>query len=59
MQSTTGLYEAIAELPNRQFEVIVLRYLLGYPTTRVAWFMGIDERTVGHHLRPVARSVCA
>lgn len=51
MQSTTGLYEAIAELPNRQFEVIVLRYLLGYPTTRIAWFMGIDERTVGHHLR--------
>ncbi|MEU3855272.1 sigma-70 region 4 domain-containing protein [Streptomyces sp. NPDC029554] len=51
MQSTTGLYEAIAELPNRQFEVIVLRYLLGYPTSRVAWFMGIDERTVGHHLR--------
>lgn len=51
MQSTTGLYEAIAELPNRQFEVIVLRYLLGYPTTKVAWFMGIDDRTVGHHLR--------
>lgn len=51
MQSTTGLYEAIADLPNRQFEVIVLRYLLGYPTAKVAWFMGIDERTVGHHLR--------
>ncbi|MFJ4569048.1 RNA polymerase sigma factor [Streptomyces caelestis] len=51
MQSTTGLYEAIADLPGRQFEVIVLRYLLGYPTTKVAWFMGIDDRTVGHHLR--------
>ncbi len=51
MQSTTGLYEAIADLPGRQFEVIVLRYLLGYPTSKVAWFMGIDERTVGHHLR--------
>ncbi|MFI1731051.1 RNA polymerase sigma factor [Streptomyces acidicola] len=51
MESTSGLYEAIAELPNRQFEVIVLRYLLGYPTTKVAWFVGIDERTVGHHLR--------
>ncbi|MER6015926.1 RNA polymerase sigma factor [Streptomyces bluensis] len=51
MESTSGLYEAIAELPNRQFEVIVLRYLLGYPTAKVAWFVGIDERTVGHHLR--------
>ncbi|GAA2331214.1 hypothetical protein GCM10010246_12950 [Streptomyces cuspidosporus] len=51
MESTSGLYEAIAELPNRQFEVIVLRYLLGYPTAKVAWFVGIDECTVGHHLR--------
>ncbi|MFJ8158453.1 RNA polymerase sigma factor [Streptomyces sp. NPDC094468] len=51
MESTSGLYEAIAELPSRQFEVIVLRYILGYPTSKVAWFVGIDERTVGHHLR--------
>ncbi|MGW0331089.1 RNA polymerase sigma factor [Streptomyces sp. NPDC003011] len=51
MESSRGLYEAIADLPNRQFEVIVLRYVLGYPTAKVAWFVGIDERTVGHHLR--------
>ncbi|MHB9864596.1 RNA polymerase sigma factor [Streptomyces sp. YIM S03343] len=51
MESTSGLYEAIAQLPNRQFEVIVLRYVLGYPTSKVAWYVGIDERTVGHHLR--------
>ncbi|KUM99092.1 RNA polymerase subunit sigma [Streptomyces yokosukanensis] len=51
MESSSGLYEAIAELPNRQFEVIVLRYILGYPTSKVAWYVGIDERTVGHHLR--------
>ncbi|MFF3377791.1 RNA polymerase sigma factor [Streptomyces sp. NPDC002680] len=51
MESSTGLYEAIGELPNRQFEVIVLRFILGYPTTKVAWYVGIDERTVGHHLR--------
>jgi RNA polymerase sigma factor (sigma-70 family) len=51
MESASGLYEAIAELPNRQFEVIVLRYVLGYPTSKVAWYVGIDERTVGHHLR--------
>jgi RNA polymerase sigma-70 factor (ECF subfamily) len=51
LESRSGLYEAIAELPNRQFEVIVLRYLIGYPTSKVAWYLGIDERTVGHHLR--------
>ncbi|WP_328499805.1 sigma-70 family RNA polymerase sigma factor [Streptomyces sp. NBC_00457] len=51
MESASGLYEAIAELPDRQFEVIVLRYVLGYPTAKVAWYIGIDERTVGHHLR--------
>ncbi|MER7967752.1 sigma-70 family RNA polymerase sigma factor [Streptomyces sp. NPDC096080] len=51
LESRSGLYEAIAELPNRQFEVIVLRYLIGYPTSKVSWYLGIDERTVGHHLR--------
>ncbi|MET8831703.1 sigma-70 family RNA polymerase sigma factor [Streptomyces sp. NPDC004608] len=51
LESSTGLYEAIGELPGRQFEVIVLRYILGYPVARIAWYIGIDERTVGHHLR--------
>jgi RNA polymerase sigma factor (sigma-70 family) len=51
MESSSGLYEALAELPNRQFEVIVLRHILGYPTAKVAWYVGIDERTVGRHLR--------
>ncbi|WP_328549487.1 sigma-70 family RNA polymerase sigma factor [Streptomyces sp. NBC_00366] len=49
--SVSGLYEAIAELPDRQFDAIVLRYVLGYPTSKVAWYMGVDERTVGYHLR--------
>lgn len=51
MESTSGLYAAIADLPGRQFEVIVLRFVLGYPTAKVAWYVGLDERTVGHHLR--------
>ncbi|WP_330342523.1 sigma-70 region 4 domain-containing protein [Streptomyces sp. NBC_00557] len=38
--STNGLYEAILELPTRQFTVIVLRHLLGYPTKRIARYMG-------------------
>ncbi|MEU3188675.1 sigma-70 family RNA polymerase sigma factor [Streptomyces sp. NPDC006923] len=46
-----GLYEAIAQLPVRQFNVIVLRYLIGYPTARIARFMGVDVRTVDYHNR--------
>ncbi|EPH41456.1 sigma-70 family RNA polymerase sigma factor [Streptomyces aurantiacus] len=51
MESSSGLYEAIGQLHGSQFEVIVLRYVLGYPASKVAWYMGIDERTVGHHIR--------
>ncbi|MBA4863796.1 sigma-70 family RNA polymerase sigma factor [Streptomyces sp. PSKA54] len=53
MESARGLCEAIAELPNRQFEAIVLRYILGYPTAKVAWYVGIDERTFRRAQHPV------
>ncbi len=36
MESSIGLCAAIAELPGRQFEVIVLGYILGYPVA-AAW----------------------
>ncbi|MEU9245350.1 sigma-70 family RNA polymerase sigma factor [Streptomyces shenzhenensis] len=49
--SAGGLYEAILELPPRQFTVIVLRHLLGYPTKRIARYMGLDTRTVDYHGR--------
>ncbi|MFJ8313738.1 MULTISPECIES: sigma-70 family RNA polymerase sigma factor [unclassified Streptomyces] len=49
--SANGLYEAIADLPVRQFNVIVLRHLLGYKTTQIARFMGLDVRTVDYHGR--------
>ncbi|MFF7140724.1 sigma-70 family RNA polymerase sigma factor [Streptomyces nodosus] len=49
--STNGLYEAILELPTRQFTVIVLRHLLGYPTKRIARYMGLDPLTVDYHGR--------
>ncbi|MFJ8862746.1 sigma-70 family RNA polymerase sigma factor [Streptomyces sp. NPDC102451] len=50
-ESRIGLYEAISELPVRQYTVIVLRYLLGYPTGRIARFMSLDDRTVNYHCR--------
>ncbi|GGZ03585.1 sigma-70 family RNA polymerase sigma factor [Streptomyces poonensis] len=49
--SANGLYEAILELPTRQFTVIVLRHMLGYPTKRIARYMGLDPRTVDYHGR--------
>ncbi|MFF3942646.1 sigma-70 family RNA polymerase sigma factor [Streptomyces phaeofaciens] len=49
--SAGGLYEAILQLPASQFTVIVSRYLLGYPTQRIARFMGLGTATVDHHLR--------
>ncbi|MGW3652457.1 sigma-70 family RNA polymerase sigma factor [Streptomyces sp. NPDC000878] len=45
------VYEAILDLPTRQFTVIVLRHLLGYPTKRIARYMGLDTRTVDYHGR--------
>ncbi|MFB4422267.1 sigma-70 family RNA polymerase sigma factor [Streptomyces sp. QL37] len=50
-ESRIGLYEAISELPVRQYTVVVLRYLLGYPTSRIARFMSLDDRTVNYHCR--------
>lgn len=51
LEGSIGLYSALAELPPRQFDVILLRYALGYPTHRIAWFLGLDERTVDYHGR--------
>ncbi|MFJ7590716.1 RNA polymerase sigma factor [Streptomyces sp. NPDC097617] len=49
--SPIGLYEAISELPIRQYTVIVMRFLMGYTTKQTARYMDIDERTVTHHCR--------
>jgi RNA polymerase sigma-70 factor (ECF subfamily) len=49
--SDCGLYPAIAGLPPRQCDVIVLRHVMGYPTRTVAAFLGLDERTVDYHHR--------
>ncbi|WPO76728.1 sigma-70 family RNA polymerase sigma factor [Streptomyces sp. KN37] len=49
--SNAGLYEAMLELPTRQYNVMVLRYVLNYPVTRIARYMGLDPRTVDYHIR--------
>nr|WP_245240931.1 sigma-70 family RNA polymerase sigma factor [Streptomyces spiramenti] len=50
MESVIGLYPAIARLPERLFDVVVLRFVLGYPTGRVAAIMGLEEGTVRSHI---------
>ena len=54
MESSLGLYTAIAALPERQYDVIVLLYVLGYPVTKTARIMGIRRETVRSH-RSLAR----
>ncbi|ARZ66683.1 hypothetical protein SMD11_1018 [Streptomyces albireticuli] len=55
LESRLGLYAAITRLPERQYDVIVLRYILGYPATRVAEIMGISPATVRSHARGARR----
>jgi RNA polymerase sigma factor (sigma-70 family) len=51
MEESLGLYTAILSLPERQYDVIILRYVLGYPDRRVAFLLGIDPTTVRSHVR--------
>lgn len=51
LESALGLYTAIAGLPERQFDVIVMHYVLGYPSGRIATIMGIKPDTVRSHRR--------
>jgi RNA polymerase sigma factor (sigma-70 family) len=46
LEASLGLYRAIAELPERQYDVIVLRHVLGLPDERVARHLGVSESTV-------------
>ncbi|MEV6782709.1 sigma-70 family RNA polymerase sigma factor [Streptomyces sp. NPDC051098] len=49
--SHAGLYEAMLQLPTRQYNAVVLKYVLNYPVTRIARYMGLDTRTVDYHVR--------
>ncbi|MFD4973150.1 sigma factor-like helix-turn-helix DNA-binding protein [Streptomyces sp. NPDC058424] len=51
LESPLGLYTAIAALPERQFDVIILHYVLGYPSQQAAHIMGINAGTVRTHRR--------
>lgn len=54
-ESHIGLYAAIAKLEGRQFDVVVLHYVLGYERDRVASIMGVTNATVRSHLSAARR----
>ncbi|QDY78226.1 sigma-70 family RNA polymerase sigma factor [Streptomyces qinzhouensis] len=51
MTSTIGLFAAISELPEHQFDVIVLRYVMGCLPTEVAALLGVHEHIVRSRAR--------
>ncbi|MFB7666038.1 RNA polymerase sigma factor [Kitasatospora sp. NPDC056138] len=57
IESELGLYAAIAVLPDRQYDVIVLRYVLGLTSTETADRLGIEEATVRSHVRHAKRGL--
>jgi RNA polymerase sigma-70 factor (ECF subfamily) len=47
LAESIGVYSAISRLPERQFQVIALRYVLGYDVKRAATLMGVSHQTIG------------
>lgn len=45
------LVDALARLPRRQREAVVLRHLAGYPAREVATAMGLSDNSVKKHLQ--------
>ncbi|HEY3873810.1 MAG TPA: sigma-70 family RNA polymerase sigma factor [Actinocrinis sp.] len=50
LEESIGLFSAMAELPERQFMAVALRYVLGYTDRRVALLLGVNVGTVRSHI---------
>ncbi|MDH6124855.1 sigma-70 family RNA polymerase sigma factor [Kitasatospora sp. GP82] len=57
IESGLGLYSAISGLPDRQYDVIVLRYVLQLSAAETADQLGIEEATVRSHVRHARRAL--
>ncbi|WP_060887510.1 RNA polymerase sigma factor [Streptomyces caniscabiei] len=57
--SPLGLYTAISALPERQFDVVILHYVMGYTCDRIADIMGITVCTVRSHRRKAHNHLAA
>ncbi|WP_051654126.1 sigma-70 family RNA polymerase sigma factor [Kitasatospora cheerisanensis] len=52
-----GLFAAIADLPDRQQEVVILRYSMGYTSAFTALILNLASRTVDYHCRHAVASL--
>ncbi|WSQ14968.1 sigma-70 family RNA polymerase sigma factor [Streptomyces sp. NBC_01231] len=59
LETGMGLYTAMARLPERQFDVMVLQFALGFPTKRTALVMGVCEARVRSTRRAAKRRLAA
>ncbi|AKL70817.1 sigma-70 family RNA polymerase sigma factor [Streptomyces sp. CJ_13] len=57
LESKLGLYAAIAELPERHYDVVLLTFLEGLEGETVAQLMGISPATVRSHIRGARRTL--
>lgn len=61
LEGELGLYGAIADLPERQYDIIVLRFVLGEDEENVAEYLGLELATVRsqaqHARRRLAREL--
>lgn len=55
IEESLSLYTAVSRLPEREYDVIVLRYVLGYSTVQAAAVLGIDARGVNRSIRSAKR----
>ena len=55
IEESLSLYTAVSRLPEREYDVIVLRYVLGYSTAQAAAVLGIDARGVNRSVRAAKR----
>nr|WP_237534646.1 sigma factor-like helix-turn-helix DNA-binding protein [Streptomyces sp. SID3343] len=51
MEGALSLYSAVVRLPDRHYDTLVLRCVLGYPEAQVARQLGTRETTVRSNLR--------
>lgn len=59
LEEKIGLFSAISRLPERQRDVIVLRYAIGYDNREVADLLGLRESTVRSHVSHAKRKLAA